>query len=89
MTDKWHGTPHGYYRKKCRCPKCRNAHRVRTNEIRARRFAERVVEFGVLVHPGADIVHGRYTTYANYGCHCSPCRLAHNEYHREYERRRA
>lgn len=38
-----HGTASGYRHHECRCPRCRNAHRITTNECNARRRAKATV----------------------------------------------
>lgn len=70
---------HGYQRRKCRCAACCAAWEAYKAERRAIVAARVVPEFAV---------HGRYTTYGNYGCRCAPCSAAHSEEMKRASRRR-
>lgn len=72
------GVPHGktgtYGNHKCRCDECREATRRYANEIRARRFAMRVLIDGRLVAAHLPYKsHGTPGAYSNYGCRCVAC----------------
>lgn len=75
------GVPHGsastYSNHKCRCDECREAARLRAIEVRARRFAKRVLIEGRLV--AAHLPHKSHGTvgaYTNHGCRCDTCTSA-------------
>jgi hypothetical protein len=42
----------------------------------------------VLDHGHKPASHGSIVMYKYHNCRCDPCRLAHNEYHKLYKRRR-
>jgi len=65
--DPRHGTPNGYVNLVCRCPKCREAWRVRTIELKAARKPL----------PLGDKRHGSQNGYVNYRCRCTLCQAAH------------
>lgn len=65
--DPRHGTYAGFIQG-CRNDCCREANRVYTRQRRARLRA-------VPLSPDSDL-HGRTTTYYDYGCHCPKCREA-------------
>ena len=59
----------------------------KTQQTRARRLAERVLDQGRWIHPHAP--HGQPHTYKNWGCHCHPCTVAHSvERHRARQQQR-
>jgi len=68
--DPRHGTENGYNNIKCRCERCRRAHR----DYQAR-YMRRVLEDGSLVN--ATVEHGSAYRY-DVGCRCDACRQAHN-----------
>jgi hypothetical protein len=49
-----------------------------TKAWRHRKYGERIVVNGVLIHPNA--AHGRLHTYNSYGCRGAMCRSAYNYY---------
>lgn len=75
--DPRHGTSNGYGNLGCRCPACREAHRVKHSD-----YMRRVRE--------SDRILGQHGTDLAYdtGCRCDACREAHNRKSREYKRSR-
>lgn len=67
MTDVAAGTPSGYNRRGCRCPECREAHRIYNRGLRdkARRRAE--------INPEM-VPHGTKSGYVYWGCRCPRCK---------------
>jgi len=66
----------------CRCPTCREGHRIRLNDERQRRYDARILVGDRLVADVPPERHGTWTTYANYGCQCAPCRSAGTAYNK-------
>jgi hypothetical protein len=54
---------------------------LKAQELKARRYAERVLVDGRLVHPRC--VHGKEKSYQGFGCRCIPCTAAHAAYRRQ------
>lgn len=74
----WHGTTTGYFRHRCPCDPCREAARVYTADLRARRHARRVIGSNSRPYAetnlrGEPLEHGRLATYREWGCRCDPC----------------
>lgn len=63
-----HGTDYGY-RSGCYCRPCTDAHAASAKALRARRSVR-------LASGEADVPHGRWSTYTNWGCRCTPCATA-------------
>jgi hypothetical protein len=80
-----HGTTTGYRRHGCRCEECTEANAQECRARQKRRYSERVLQDGVLVHPEAK--HGTVSAYKNWGCHCEPCSLVRLEYDTSRRRR--
>lgn len=77
------------YRHGCRCDLCRQGHTAEQNRQNARRRASRVLVDGRLLAPLPPDRHGRWSTYANHGCQCDPCRAVGSAVNaRNSERRR-
>lgn len=83
-----HGTRNGYGNHGCRCGMCKALQKEFMAEARERRYGQRVWVDGQLIHPSTTIVHGKYTTYFNYGCHCGPCRDARKAYYADLAARK-
>lgn len=79
------------YTNGCRCNECREALRLYTAEIRARRRARRVTvnghPFAAVDQNGNALQHGTASTYQNWGCRCFPCRLAQAADHANHRER--
>lgn len=56
------------YDRGCRCEPCRAAMREQCRATREQRRGR----------PVPDDIHGKATTYGNWGCRCRPCTDAHN-----------
>jgi len=67
-----HGTE-GRYNEGCTCPGCRAAHAKKHREYTRRKMAQRVLIDGRLVAPVPAEMHGKHSTYRQYGCKCAPC----------------
>lgn len=74
-----HGTP-TRYNAGCRCLACRERHATRTRaseaskRYRQRKYAQRTVVNGRMVHPNpGEGGHGSLTAYTSYGCRCEAC----------------
>lgn len=75
-----HGT--NGYQMGCRCPDCREAHRI--SAAQAREAAKRS---GLAPD---DPRHGRHSTYTNWACRCPACTKANSDACKEqYYRRKA
>jgi hypothetical protein len=74
----------------CKCGICRKGHADAQNKNTAKWRASRVEIDGRLVAPLPPERHGSWSTYANYGCQCDPCREAARPVNkRSYERWKA
>lgn len=73
--ETWHGKATGYLHHRCRCGECKEWHRAQQLGQRHRRYADRTLIDGRLVHPTVE--HGKRSSYANWGCRCIPCTEAH------------
>lgn len=70
------------YNRGCRCDECR------TVKVASMLTARRQRKARLKLYPDLPIVHGRYTTYSNWGCKCDPCCEAQRVYHRMKRARR-
>lgn len=70
-----HGTVNAYVNQRCRCELCRASNYTYHKAARERRYGERVLVDGVLVHLSAP--HGLVGGYTYYGCRCAECQKAH------------
>lgn len=68
-----HGTHTAYTYHSCRCPECREAHRLVVTDDRQKRIRR-------LAEDPTIAPHGRASTYLTYGCRCPECRTAHTQY---------
>ncbi|MBF6460181.1 hypothetical protein IU433_14160 [Nocardia puris] len=73
-----HGTTTAYYHHRCKCGPCTAAVRGYTADLRARRYARRIVgtngrPFAETDARGRPLPHGRLSTYREWGCRCTPC----------------
>lgn len=87
--DPRHGTVNGYVNLKCRCQPCRDAWAAKCRDLKMRRRSEvvlgRKIRTGPLV---GEPVHGKASTYGNWGCRCDECQAAWTEaQHRWYPHR--
>lgn len=83
---------HGYvpYTRGCRCEVCRAA---KSDYMRERRKVAKmpardvqVRADGTVLMIAKDIRHGTRHGYEEYGCRCTPCRIAHNTSDRRWLR---
>ena len=89
-----HGVVARYTADKCRCPECREAYRAYRKQSRYREYDKRVLLPTLggprWVHP--NTVHGRASSYTNYGCRCPECTDAQanriQRYRERYRRER-
>jgi len=77
-----HGTASGYNNYGCHCVPCTAAASAAVLARNRRRYAQRVLVGGRLVHPAPGIGHGLPDTYKRYGCRCLPCCVAHSQMQR-------
>ena len=63
-----HGSP-SQYNAGCRCPLCRESHRLRMTEQRYKRYARVAAD-------DPAVPHGTATGYINWGCRCDLCKAA-------------
>jgi len=78
--DRRHNTRRGY-NLGCRCPRCRELHRLAKRQGDAER-AERLAADPTLA------THGNCSTYSNWKCRCGPCTAAYSVYNAADKARR-
>ena len=67
-----HGTTNGYGNRRCRCPRCREAQRLKMRAVRAA-YAQRAAD------GDPAVPHGTISGYVNWICRCELCRKARQQ----------